>query len=335
MNLKSISLLFFIVFLLSAFSCKKKEKDDMDPITTYFLFQTLFPSEASADIVPELGFPGTKISVTGEGFTGIASEYTITVGSTSATGINIISTTSLEFTMPTLSGITENTTVALSIQKSGVSLLSKTIRYRPAPTLALNQPNSFNRKITSKDNSVFFTFTITTTGLHLFNAFGYSGANLDFYYYSSPTSAATTIVSNTSTGDSEFKRFSLTPGTYYLQVKLASGSDSSFKMNIASNDGVVPTSTINSVNGTAGIGNNYLCYDTLGFSTANVAGSCDVINAADAANKTGKCTYPTSSGITTRTYYGNGFQTSYAQLTCLTPGNGSTNETESIFKALP
>lgn len=106
-------------------------------------------------------------------------------------------------------------------------------------------------------------------------------------------------------------------------------------MNIASNDGVVPTSTSNSVNGTAGVGSTYLCYDSLGFGNANVAGSCDVINGADAANKTGKCTYPSANGITTRVYYGNGFQTSYAQFTCLNPGNGSQNETESIFKAFP
>lgn len=120
---------------------------------------------------PRIGFPGTKTTVTGEGFIGTASDYTVTVGSANATDINILSATSLEFTMPELAGITDNATVALSVKKSGVSLVSKTIRYRPAPVIALNQPNSFNRKIASNDKSVFFTFTITTSGLHLFNSY--------------------------------------------------------------------------------------------------------------------------------------------------------------------
>ncbi|TGN14498.1 IPT/TIG domain-containing protein [Leptospira ilyithenensis] len=336
MNLKLTYAFFSFVLIVSLVSCKK-DKDDSDPISNYLLFETLVTvlngNSSSADINPELGFPGTKTTITGEGFIGSASEYVVTVGSANATGINILSTTSLEFTMPELAGITDNSIVAVSIKKSGISLLSKTIRYRPVPVLAINEPNTFNRKITSSDPSVFFTFTIMTSGLHLFNSYG-SAANLDFYFYTSPTSSATTIATGTAT-DTEFKRFSLTPGTYYLQVKFVSGSDSNFKMNIASNSGVVPTSTSNSVNGTAGVGATYLCYDSLGFGTANVPSSCDVINVADVANKTGKCTYPSASGITTRTYYGNGFQTSYAQFTCLTPGNGSQNESESIFKAFP
>ncbi|TGN19650.1 IPT/TIG domain-containing protein [Leptospira idonii] len=331
MKITKLMLTIFL-FLVVFSNCKKSKSDDTTP--TFLLLYLYQQSNADfADFYPELGFPGTKTTITGSDFIGSASDYTITVGGISATGITPVNASTIQFTMPELSGYNDNTTVNITVTRSGTVLLSKTIRYRPAVEITVNQPNSIVRALSSRDTSSFFKVVVGSSADHLFNAYGYAGANLDFYYLTSPTSSVTTVATSSAT-DTEFKRVTpLAAGTYYFQVKHISGGNVSYKMSIANSDGVVATSTNNNVNSN-GAG-SYLCYDSLGTGSANVAGSCDVINAADVANRTGKCTYPSTGGITTRTYYGNGFQTSYAQFTCLTAGNGSMNESESIFKAFP
>ncbi|TGN01789.1 IPT/TIG domain-containing protein [Leptospira yasudae] len=327
---KTIAFLSASLFLISFLNCKKGESDD--PFTNLLLLYTITSAESVADFYPDRGFPGSTTTITGDSFPGIAADYSITIGGTGATGIAIVDSKTLTFTMPTLASVSANTTVPIVVTRSGATLLSKTIRYRPAPVIALNQPNSLTGRVSSIDTSAFYTFTATTNTAHLFNVFGYAGSNLDLFYYSSPTSAATTIATGSSQ-TSEFDRATLTAGTYILQIKHISGLVANFKTNLT--DGaVVPTSTSNEAN------TYRRCYDFLGSNpTANVANGCEATNPPTAPNltRTGRCSYPGESGIATRSYYismdGYGFVTGYAQVTCLQPGYDSPNPDKAIFTA--
>ncbi|TGK08753.1 hypothetical protein EHO60_14335 [Leptospira fletcheri] len=283
-----------------------------------------------ADFVFDLGFPGSQNTITGYTFSGIASDYTVTIGSVQATGITLVGSTGLQFVMPTISGISENTTVPIVVTQKGAVFISKTARYRPLVAITIGQPNGLIRPISPQDPSSFFSFNTSVTGDHLFNTFGYSATSLNFYYFTSPTSGPTTIVeSNTSAA--QFKKVTLSStGNYIFQVKYAGGLGTSFSTNIA-NGSIVPASTFNEINSQS------LCYDFMGSgSAADVPDSCTTVNASNLPNRTGRCTYPTTGGINTRNYYnisGFGFIGSYAQTTCTTPGYGSQNEGESIFQA--
>lgn len=325
------SLIAFVSTMLILFSfinCKKGGSDD-DTLLFLFLYNAV-NAETVADIYPDRGFPGSTTSVTGDDFSGTASQYTVTIGGTSATGINVVNTTTLTFTMPTVPNVTANSTLPIVIQRSGGSVLSKTIRYRPLQNIALNQPNSLTGRVSAIDTSMFFSFTATTNTAHVANVFGYAGTNLDLYYYSSPTSAATALATGTSL-TAEFDRATLAAGNYILQVKYVSGLVANFKTNI-SDGAIVPTSTSNEAS------TFRRCYDYLGSNpTPNVAGGCESLNPPATANmlRTGRCTYPGDSGLSTRSYYisldGYGFTTGYAQTTCLQAGFDSPNPDKAIF----
>lgn len=322
--MKPILSLLLILICLCAVTCRKTSKDSTS--TTLLLIAA---TADRADIYPVLGFPGTTNQVSGD-FPGLASEYTVTIGSTSAAGITLPGSGTLQFTMPALSGIVENTTVPIVIKRNGSELLNKTIRYRPAPTINLNVPNGYVRRVTANDTSSFFTFTVTGAGDHIFDIFGYLGTNLDLYYLTSPTTAPIAIATSGMT-DAEFERVNLAAGTYFLQIKWVSGFDSSFRTNIANGE-ITPAATSNEV------GTYLRCYDFMGAGTAaNAAGGCATVNTDPQVPQTGRCTYPSNSGIATRHYYirnsdGYGFDPGYAQTTCTQPGFDSPNPDKAIFQ---
>ncbi|MBM9578813.1 IPT/TIG domain-containing protein [Leptospira sp. 201903070] len=317
-----------LLFLLSA--CKKGGSDD-DTTSLISMF-TVLNSETGADFYPELGIPGSTTTITGNEFSGISSQYSVTINGVGATGINLVNSNTLTFTMPTLSDISENKSVPIVISRSGSNILSKTIRYRPAPVVALNQPNALIGRVSSKDVSSFYTFTTPVTGDHIVNIFGYIGANLDLYYYTSPSSVPTVLATGTAI-DSEFEKVHLAAGTYIVQIKFISGAvATNFKTHIA-NGQITPASTFNEID------SQRRCYDYMGTgTTANVAAGCNTVNAASiATGRTGRCTYPSSSGLTTRSYYsidGFGFDPMYAEQTCTQEGFDSPNPSKAIFQSL-
>lgn len=314
--------------LIGAVACNDGGGDDNT--TTLTLLAALALSETPADFYPELGFPGTTTQINGE-FSGSAASYAVAIQGTNATGVTLPNGTTLQFTMPALSDLTENTTVPIVVKKDGVEVLNKTIRYRPAPTIALNTPNAFNRRLSNLDTSSYFTFTVTGGGNHLINVFGYGFANLDLYYLASPT--ATPIALATSElSDAEFRRINLPAGTYYLQVKRVSGFlDTYYRTHIA-NGPFTPSSTSNELD------TFMRCYDFGGAGApANPAGGCASVNGPPVGViATGKCTYPSSGGIATRHYYlrisdGYGFDPVYAEQTCTQPGFDSPNPDQAIW----
>ncbi|AOP34667.1 hypothetical protein A0128_12875 [Leptospira tipperaryensis] len=325
---KIIALIQTAILLIFLSGCKKGGSGD--DTTSFITLFAILNSENVADFYPELGIPGSMTTITGSDFSGSASQYAVTIKDTNATGINLVNSNTLTFTMPTLSGISENTTVPIVISKSGSNLISKTIRYRPAPVITLNQPNTLVGRVSSKDVSAFYTFTAPSTGDHIINVFGYQGANLDLYYYSSPTSVSTTLATGVGS-DSEFEKVNLTAGTYIVQIKFVSGAlATNFKTHIA-NGAITPVSTSNEID------TQRRCYDFMGTgTTSNVANGCASVNAAEIANRTGRCTYPSSSGLTTRSYYsigGFGFDPFYAEQTCTQDGFDSPNPSKAIFQS--
>ncbi|MBM9501434.1 IPT/TIG domain-containing protein [Leptospira sp. 201903071] len=327
---KIIALIETAILLFFLINCKKGETED--DTTSLIMMFAVMNSETIADFYPELGIPGSTTTITGSDFSGTASQYSVTVNGISATGINLANSNTLTFTMPTLSDISENKTVPLVITKSGSNVISKTIRYRPAPVVALNQPNTLIGRVSSKDVSSFYTFTAPTNGNHIVNIFGYQGANLDIYYFTSPTSASTALATGPA-NDSEFEKVNLTAGTYIVQIKFVSGAlATNFKTHIA-NGQITPTSTFNEID------SQRRCYDYMGTgTTANAAAGCNSVNAAAiAAGRTGRCTYPSASGLTTRSYYsidGFGFTPDYAEQTCTQEGFDSPNPSKAIFQPL-
>lgn len=328
MKAKLGSLVLAVCLAGGAVACNDGGGDDNT--TTLTLLAALALSDTPADFYPELGFPGTTTQITGE-FSGAAASYSVAIQGVNAGGVSLPNATTLQFTMPALSGLTENTTVPIVVRKDGVEVLNKTIRFRPAPAIDLNTPNAFNRKLTSLDTSSFFTFTVTGAGNHLINVFGYSFANLDLYYLTSP--AATPIALATSDlSDSEFQRINLPVGTYYLQVKRVSGFlDTYYRTHIA-NGPFTPSSTSNELD------TFMRCYDFGGAGApANPAGGCASVNGPPpGVMATGKCTYPSNAGIATRHYYlrisdGYGFDPFYAETTCTQPGFDSPNPDKAIW----
>ncbi|MGJ4747819.1 hypothetical protein ACQV5M_15775 [Leptospira sp. SA-E8] len=315
-------LLFYTIGLIGC----AKDNSSTDPLT-YLIIANSLPV---ADIVFEKGFPDSDNQVTATNFTGVAGDYTVTIGGEAATGINLPGDGSLEFIMPTVSGITENTTLPMVITKNGNPFLAKTVRYRPITDITLGAPNSYSKLISAADQNSYLKITLGSTGDVLFNIFGYFGANLNLYYYATATGSKTTIVENGKTG-AQFKKVNLASGTYIIEVRYTSGAfPASYRTNIA-NGQVQATSVSNQMDYAR-------CYDTLAGGTTYVGAShdCNGLNGGS-FTRSGRCTYPTDGGITTRSYYTSGtgfggFDPYYAETTCTVAGYGSYNESEAIYE---
>lgn len=325
----------------AALACQAEDDSNSTELlglTAWYLAAT---AEEVADIYPQTGFPGSSVTVNSESsssasvsarsFSGSASEYAVTVNGVAASGVSLPSSTSLQFTMPEVPSLTDNATVPLRITRGGNVVLEKTIRYRPAPTLTINQPNAFVRRVSGVDTKSYFKVEVTSSGAHLFNVFGYAGADLNIYYYTSATSSATELATGAGL-DAEFNRTSLSAGTYFLEVRYVSGGFPTFYKINAANGVITPNSTFNEY------ASFQRCYDFLGSgAAANPAGGCANVNSG--TFKTGYCTYPTNTGIATRHYYlicdasfqCQGFNPTYAEQTCTQPGFDSPNPAFAIF----
>ncbi|PJZ76967.1 hypothetical protein [Leptospira neocaledonica] len=319
--------IYILLFYTVGFAGCKKDNSSTDPL----MYLVVLNSLPVADIVFEKGFPGSDNAVTATNFIGVAGDYTVTIGGESATGLNLPGDGSLEFIMPTVSGITENTTLPMVITKNGNPFLAKTVRYRPIIDITLGAPNSYGRLVSASDQNSYLKITLGSTGDVLFNIFGYLGANLNLYYYSNPTGSKTTIVENEKLG-AQFKKTNLASGTYIIEVRYTGGTiPAIYRPNIA-NGQIQATSVLNWTS-------SALCYEKLGGGITYVGPTqdCNGLNSAS-MTRTGRCTYPSDDGITTRNYYisppggGPGFTTSYAEFTCTVPGNGSYNEADAIFE---
>ncbi|XDD45561.1 hypothetical protein AB3N60_12700 [Leptospira sp. WS39.C2] len=309
----TLAVLFCIV------GCKKKESSDTE--NTLLALFLLSPR----DIVLEWGYPGSQNQIQNSELVGKTSGITLKVGGVTATGVSEISSDTIQFTMPTIPGISENQAVDFVIEKNGTSVFTTQVRYRPIVSWSINQPISSLRPIDGRDNKNFFQITATAAN-HVFNSFGHGFFDLDLYYFTSLNGTPIAFAEKRMNG-AEFNKVLLPAGTVYIMAKHISGLGGGYNLQIA-NSGVVATT---SAKLTYSGWTFNLCYDTMGTGPAT-ANNCDVQMSVYNPTRSGRCTYPSDQGLTTRNYYlEGGFNTTYSQNTCLNPGGGSQNEAESIF----
>ncbi|TGL13526.1 hypothetical protein [Leptospira meyeri] len=308
---------FFLILCL--FHCKKNESSDLE--TMLFGMILLTPN----DVILERGYPGSQNQLQNAELVGKTSGITIKIGGVTATGVSATSSDTIQFTMPTVPGITENSAVDFIVEKDGSAVYSTKVRYRPLVSWNINQPHNIYRPIDGRDNKSFFQIT-ATTATHVFNTFGHGVADLDISYFTSINGSPIPFATKRVNG-AEFNKVALNAGTVYVMVQHVGGLGGTYNLQIA-NSGVVASS---SAKLTYSGWTFNLCYDTMGTGPAT-ANNCDAQMAVYSPTRSGRCTYPSDQGLTTRNYYfEGGFTTAYAQNTCLNPGGGSQNEAESIF----
>lgn len=305
-----------ISLLFCLFGCKKKNSSDTELILLSLFLLT--PN----DVILELGYPGSQNQLQNGDLSGKLSGITLKVG-----GITAVTSDTIQFTMPTIPGITENSSVDFVVEKNGGVVFSTKVQYRPLLSWTINEPHSTYRPIDSRDNKSFFQIT-ATTATHVFNSFGHDAFDLDLYYFTILNANPVSFAEKRRNG-AEFNRVALNAGNVYIMVKHISGFSGSYNLQVA-NSGVVASSSAKLTY--SGYTFN-LCYDTMGTGPAT-GNNCDAQMAVYSPTRSGRCTYPTDQGLTTRNYYlEGGFDTAYAENTCLFPGGGSQNEAESIFIA--
>ncbi|WP_232369371.1 hypothetical protein [Leptospira abararensis] len=281
---------------------------------------------APNEVVFEWGYPGSQNQLQNAELVGKTSGITIKVGGVAATGVSAVASDTIQFTMPVIPGINENTAVDFALEKDGAVVYNTKVRYRPLVSWNVNEPNGIYRPIDSRDNKNFFQIT-ATTATHVFNTFGHALSDLDISYFTSLNGTPTPFATKRRNG-AEFNRVALNAGTVYIMVQHISGFGGTYNLQVA-NSGVVASTSATLYTPPS------LCYDTMGVGPATTNHCAVLMDAVIQAGfaRTGRCTYPSDNGLTTRNYYQNGFGTAYAESTCLFPGGGSQNEAESIFIA--
>ncbi|TGK02543.1 hypothetical protein EHQ53_13910 [Leptospira langatensis] len=291
---------------------------------------TLSQLDPPADLYFTLGFPGSANTITDDNFTGTASDYSISIDGVAATGLAFNDPTTLQFTMPTLPGVNQNKNATMIVLQNGTPFMTKTVRYRSLVEIPIGQPHGYSNFISSSDISNFYSFTSSVSGDHLFNVFGYSFTNVDLYYLDNANSSPVAIAQS-SASDTEFKKYNISStGQHIIEIRYVSGLRTKNVIQIA--DGIIA-----GVHTTNEIMTYYRCYDFMsGASTPSNHNCFDQNNAVPDRTRTGRCTYPTSGGIVTRSYYidstGFGFDVGYAEGTCTLPGFGSYNVEDAIFQ---
>ncbi|TGL88800.1 hypothetical protein EHQ68_09195 [Leptospira congkakensis] len=309
-----------ISIFLCLFHCKKKDSSNTDELLIgLYLLQ---PN----DLILELGYPGSQNQIQNSELVGKNSGVTVKVGGVAATGVSAVGSDTIQFTMPTIPGIFENSAVDFAVERNGAVVYSTKVRYRPLLNWPINEPNGIFRPIDGRDNKSFYQIT-ATTAIHTFNTFGHDLADLDIYYFTSLNGTLIPFAEKRRTG-AEFNRVSLNAGTVYVMVKHVDGLGGTFNLQVA-NSGVVASSSDKLTY--SGWPFN-LCYDTMGTGPATT-NNCLAQMAVYNPTRRGRCTYPGDKGLTTRNYYAEG---GFANQTtnqngCLFPGGGSYNEAEAIF----
>lgn len=311
---------FLITIFLCLFTCKKKDSSNTDEILIgLFLLQP-------TDLILELGYPGSQNQIKNSDLVGKTSGITVKVGGVTATNVSAVSSDTIQFTMPAIPGVSENTAVDFVVEKDGASVYTTKVRYRPLLNWSINEPHAIYRPIDGRDNKSFFQIT-ATTATHVFNTFGHDLFDLDIYYFTSLNGTPIPFANKRRNG-AEFNRVALNAGTVYVMVQHISGFGGSYNLQIA-NSGVAASS---SAKLTYSGWTFNLCYDSMGTGPIT-ANNCDAQMAVYNPTRNGRCTYPGDQGLTTRNYYAEG---GYANQTtnqngCLNPGGGSSNEAEAIF----
>ncbi|WP_039938085.1 hypothetical protein [Leptospira terpstrae] len=310
-----------ITLLLCMLGCKKKDSSDTETILLGMLL--LAPN----DVILEKGYPGSQNQLQNTELVGKTTGITIKVGGVATTGVSAVSSDTIQFTMPVIPGINENAAVDFAVEKDGAVIYNTKVRYRPLVSWNVNQPHSIYRPIDSRDNKSFYQIS-ATTATHVFNTFGHGGFDLDISYFTSLNGNPISFANKRMNG-AEFNKVALNAGTVYVMVQHISGFGGTYNLQVA-NSGVVAST---SAKLTYANWQFNLCYDTMGIGPAT-GNNCDAQMAVYSPTRSGRCTYPSDQGLTTRNYYlEGGFDTAYAQSTCLNPGGGSQNEAESIFIA--
>lgn len=309
-----------ITLLLCLLGCKKKESSDTE--TILFGMLLLAPN----DVIFERGYPGSQNQIQNTELVGKTSNITVKVGGVAATGVSAVASDTIQFTMPVIPGINENAAVDFAVEKDGGVVYSTKVRYRPLVSWNVNEPHAIYRVIDARDNKSFFQITATTAN-HVFNTFGHGLSDLDISYFTSLNGTPIPFATKRRNG-AEFNKVALNAGIVYVMVQHISGFGGTYNLQVA-NSGVVPSSSATLYTPPS------LCYDTMGTGPATTNTCAVLMNDTVQAGfaRTGRCTYPSDNGLTTRNYYQNGFGTAYAESTCLFPGGGSQNEAESIFIA--
>lgn len=270
--------------------------------------------------------PGATISITGTGFSSTLSQNSVTVSGTSAT-VTSATTTEVKFTMPDLTSITENQTVTL-VLTSNSKTASTSITYYPTPTIPVNATNSLNRTLTASGFAANHWYKFTTTGTtNIINTSGYTGRDIDFTVYASANaSSSTTAATGTATNAELLRTTTLSASTtYFLQVRIYSGSSTAYRIGIASQAISNGSCSLHTASSRC---LDYLISDTAaendctgGGGSWNASTSC---SARGLGTVVGRCTFPSATNIATTSYYSNGgaaFSAGSAQTNCNTVSN--------------
>lgn len=246
---KIIQILLIAFFIFSMINCPTEKKP-----TNPLLFAALLPRAATTSVSDtslsirfienpdnRANTPGSTIRVTGTGFSTTLANNTVTVAGTTATLLSSVllssGNTELAFTMPEIASISENQNVELVLATGGKSVTNSTLKYFPSPVVSPNVTNTISRTHagTSALNSHWYRFT-PTGNVNLINVSGYTGRDMDLYIYSSATSNTfIASVANTTTNSELLRTTILTAGTtYYLEIRLFSGTGTTYNLGIAS-----------------------------------------------------------------------------------------------------
>lgn len=276
--------------------------------------------------------PGSTIVIYAIGLSSTVSDNSVTVNGTSATVLTA-STSNITFTMPDLSSsVTENQTVTVSLT-SGSKTGTTTITYYALTTVPVNTTNTISRTLagTGASNSHWYKFT-TAGSTNIFNVSGYTSRDIDMYIYLLPTSSSYTTAAITTTTNAEILRTSsLTSGTtYYLEVRMYSGSSTTYNIGIASQ--AITGAASCSVHPTLSRCIDYLFNNSASQSdcttsggTYTAGGTCSGLALGTIV---GRCTSTSGTNIGTTSYYSNG-TTPFSAGTASTNCSGISN---SIFQ---
>ncbi len=266
--------------------------------------------------------PGSSISVNGNS---LSDDTSVTVNGTAA----VVSKSGgiFKFSVPDL-GLTSAQTVTARII-SGTNVFEKTFTYQPLRALTLNSgtvSGTFSSSSGAESNSHFFKFTSSTANL-LINTSGYTGADLDFYIYTSPSTLSYyASKAGTATNAEVYKSTAFPAGTYYLKVVPYSANNTNYKLGIADNVMTSGGSCVFSAN----LCGDYISTDSSAQADCTGAGgtwngSTLCAGRGMAGTIVGKCIMSSVSNLGTGYYYSGGFNATTAQNACTTSNSTNPN----------
>ena len=281
-----------------------------------------------ASNIDSRNIPGSTVRITGTGFSNVLTNNSVMVAGNTATVLSATET-EVTFTVPDIASITENQTVAVSLTSGGNTTTDTTLRYFPIPMISLNTSNMISRTHagTGAINSHWYRFTTTGTS-GIINTSGYTGRDIDMNIYSSPTATSVVAEALSLTTDAESLRTTaLTTGiTYFLEVRLFSGTGTTYNLGIASQ--TITASASCSLHPALSRCIDYLFNNLLSSTDCISSGGTYLAGSTCTGlalgTVVGRCNQPSSTNIRTVSYYSNGttaFNAGTAAITCTGIGN--------------